>query len=107
MNGRLLAGACIVLLLAGCVAPQPLRSPEVLARDIRIFQAVEARLDNDPTLYARHIRVSVYAGVVTLSGYVFDPYDLGQAIHLAAQVPGVTRVSDEMEVDILGRRGRR
>ncbi len=109
MSARPLA-CCLgaVLLVAGCAStPRPPRTPEQLAQDIRIYQTVQQRLDDDPSIYDRHVDISVYDGVVTLSGYVYDPYDLQQADRIAWEVPGVTRVANDLEVDILGRRGRR
>jgi len=36
--------------------------------------------------------------VVRLSGYVWDPPDLNEAQNIAAQVPGVDRVVNELEL---------
>ena len=98
----------VALLLVGCAtAPRPPRTPEQLAQDIRIYQTVQQHLDDDPNIYDRHVDISVYNGVVTLSGYVYTPYDLQQADRIAWAVPGVSRVANDLEVDILGRRGHR
>jgi osmotically-inducible protein OsmY len=59
---------------------------------------VQAALDGDTLLYAKHITVRADLGVVRLSGYVWDPPDLNEAQSIAAQVQGVTRVVNDLEL---------
>jgi osmotically-inducible protein OsmY len=67
---------------------------------------VESAFTADPTLFARHIDVSVDAGVVYLGGYVWSVEDLYLARHLAASVAGVRSVSSDMELMRGGSKGR-
>ena len=82
--------------------PQAASESEV---DRRIEFAVTQQLANDPKIYARHIDVSVYRGVVTLSGFVTESSELFEATRVAARVPGVASVEDQMELQMFGRGG--
>jgi len=59
---------------------------------------VQAALDADKQLYARHIFVRADNGVVHLSGYVWDPPELLEAKRVAGLVPGVSQVVSELEL---------
>ncbi len=91
--------------IAACATAPPRNAFEI-AEDNKIELAVIQKLADDPNIYARHIEVSVRRGVVTLSGFVFEPGELFQAIQIAASVPGVTTVNDQMELEVFGRGGR-
>jgi osmotically-inducible protein OsmY len=47
----------------------------------------------------RHVDVNVRDGVATLSGYIWDPQAIYHAQKIAARVPNVTRVVDQMELE--------
>jgi osmotically-inducible protein OsmY len=100
---------CVVLALsiAACATAQPPRTAEEKLADRQLADAVAQKLSEDPNIYAVHIDVSARAGVVTLSGYVFESNDLFAAPQLAAKVPGVTSVVNQMSLEIMGRGGRR
>ena len=59
---------------------------------------VQAALDADQQLYARHIIVRADNGVVHLSGFVWEPPDLVEAKRVAALVPGVFQVVNDLEL---------
>jgi osmotically-inducible protein OsmY len=59
---------------------------------------VEAALDEDPRIYARHIDVRVDRGVVHLGGFVWSDGDFLFAKNDAASVPGIRTVVNEMEL---------
>jgi osmotically-inducible protein OsmY len=61
----------------------------------QIYDALNA----DPTYFFRHVDVQVQQGVVTLGGYVWSTPALYRAEKIAAGVPGVTRVVDQMELE--------
>jgi osmotically-inducible protein OsmY len=101
--------AVAILLLGGSLAAcssAPHRTEAERVVDAETASRVESALTADPTLFARHIDVSVEGGVVYLGGYVWSVEDLYLARNLAASVPGVRAVSDEMELMRGGGKGR-
>jgi osmotically-inducible protein OsmY len=61
-------------------------------------ERVEAALGADKTLYAKHITVHADNGVVYLTGLVWDQPDYEQARFDAENVPGVTKVVNDLEL---------
>jgi osmotically-inducible protein OsmY len=94
----------LVAFVTSCATKPPRDASEIEA-DKKIEFAVTQQLAEDPNIYARHIEVSVYRGVVTLSGFVTEADDLFEATRVAALVPGVTSVKDQMELQMFGRGG--
>ena len=76
----------------------PRRTPEQKQADRETEARVQAALDSDKALYAKHITVSVRNGVVRLDGYVWDPPDLDEAVLTAQLVPGVSKVVSDLEL---------
>ena len=70
-------------------------SPE---RDDRIEEAVEAALEDSPVTTDESISVAVDRGVVTLYGHVHARKPAEEADRLARGVPGVTAVSNEIQL---------
>jgi osmotically-inducible protein OsmY len=66
--------------------------------DTETAAQVEAALEADPKIYARHIEVRVDRGTVHLGGFVWASEELLFAKNDAASVPGVRGVADEMEL---------
>lgn len=64
--------------------------------DATVKSQVEAALNGDSTLFAKHIDVSVKHGVVRLSGFVQKQTELEKAKKDAAGVPGVMSVKNEL-----------
>ena len=93
--------AMAILLLGGSLAAcstAPRRTEAQRTTDADTAARVETALSADPYLFARHIDVWVDLGVVHLGGFVWSVSDLLLAQNLAASVPGVRAVSDEMEL---------
>ena len=90
-----------IAFIAACTTLPPRSASEVQA-DKRMEQAVEQQLANDSSLYSRHLEVSVYQGVVTLSGFVFEANDPAEAVRVAALVPGVKSVSNQIDLQVGG-----
>lgn len=86
--------------IAGCVT-QP-RTPEQTRTDEEVARDVKSTLSADSHIYTEHIKVHVANGVAQLSGYVWNDYDMYQAQQDAESVPGVTRVVNDMELELEG-----
>ena len=99
-----LLGLTLSLAAAACTTTSD-RSPERRLADAGIADAVQSALLSDPNIYARHIDVRADSGVVHLSGYVWDISDFSEARKVAASVPGVSKVVNEMELERGGRSG--
>ncbi|MDE1942699.1 MAG: BON domain-containing protein [Betaproteobacteria bacterium] len=98
---RIFIGILAAFLLASC-SSQPPRDAQTMASDRLIEQTVRQRLKAHPGIYERHIEVNAYNGVVTLSGLVFDGTDMGDAVRIASEVPGVKSVANDMEIPDMG-----
>jgi osmotically-inducible protein OsmY len=87
-------------LLCGVVAcaTGPRQTDAERQADKAIAERVQTALDSDKDLYAKHIFVRSYNGVVELSGFVWDPPDLLEAETVAGAVHGVLRVVDNLEL---------
>jgi osmotically-inducible protein OsmY len=58
---------------------------------------VQSALEQNPYLLSDHVRIEVRNGVVTLTGQVFDEWDLRIALRQARRVAGVRRVVNALE----------
>jgi BON domain len=67
--------------------------------DRALAEQVYEMLAADPVDYLRHVNVRVRDGVVTLSGIVWDPWEIYRAQTIAARVHGVRRVVDQLELE--------
>ena len=63
---------------------------------------VEAALRSDPFFYDEHVTVTMKNGIVTLTGIVFDDWDLRAAIRIARRIAGVKRVVNDLEIRLGG-----
>ena len=99
MNRAACAGFSLALLcgVAAC-ATGPAKSDAQRQVDRETAARVQAALDTDKHLYARHIIVRADNGVVRLTGFVWDPPDLMEAKSVAELVPGVSSVVNELEL---------
>ena len=66
--------------------------------DARVTATIKAKLVRDPDLSAWHISVNTTDSVVTLSGSVSSPEDIGKAVLLAMQTDGVKKVISTLQV---------
>jgi osmotically-inducible protein OsmY len=91
-------------LLCGVVAcaTGPRQTDSQRQADKEIAQRVQAALDSDRQLYAKHIFVRSYNGVVELTGFVWDPPDLLEAETVAQTVPGVSKVVNDLDLQLNG-----
>jgi osmotically-inducible protein OsmY len=91
----------VVLGAALCVlacATTDRRSAEQRAADQAIAAQVQAALEADRKIYARHIDVDAKDGVAWLTGWVLSADEEEEAVQTSAAVPGVQRVVDGLEV---------
>jgi len=103
-HARLLAGLSVVLLGAACATTTP-KAPAQLQADQALAQQVESALNSDPVFYFRHVDVEADEGTVSLSGYVWSTPAIARAELVARQVPGVTSVVDQLELERNGSNG--
>jgi hyperosmotically inducible protein len=66
--------------------------------DDKIYDAVRAKLANDPDVKGAGLDVTVKAGVVTLRGRVHDGKAKDKATKVAKGVKGVVSVTNELKV---------
>ena len=74
----------------------------IAQRDEAVQKQVERALHEDPYFNDAHVTVAINNGVVTLSGIVFDDWDLRTAKRIARRIPGVRKVIDELELSVGG-----
>jgi osmotically-inducible protein OsmY len=101
-NSRTFAtvGALAVLTLRLSTGQAASEAVSPSAQDDGVIQEqVYDALNTDPMYFFRHVDVQVQHGVVTLTGYVWSVPSIYRAEKIAARVPGVTRVVDQMELE--------
>jgi osmotically-inducible protein OsmY len=100
MSRAACAGFALALLcgVAAC-ATGLAKSDAQRQADREMAAHVQAALDADKQLYARHISVHADNGVVRLTGFVWDPPDLMEAKSVAELVPGVSSVVNDLELE--------
>jgi osmotically-inducible protein OsmY len=84
--------------LAACVSGAPKTDSQVQADKV-MAERVEAALAADRSLFAKHITAHADNGVVRLTGYVWEANDFEEATYIASNVPGVTKVVNDLELN--------
>jgi hypothetical protein len=74
------------------------KRPDPVA-DEKLIELVEVALHTDPFFYDGHVTVRVKNGVATLSGKVFDDWDMRQAMRIGKRIAGVKRVINDLEIE--------
>jgi osmotically-inducible protein OsmY len=94
------AGIAVAVLcgVAAC-ASGPTKSDSQEQADKVMAERVEAALNADKALFAKHITAHADNGVVRLTGYVWEPTDFEEANYIASNVPGVTKVVNDLELN--------
>ena len=90
-----------VAVLCGVVAcaSGPRKTDAQRQADKETAERVEAALNSDKALYAKHITVHADNGVVRLTGYVWDSSELQTAVLIAEGVQGVSGVVNDLELN--------
>lgn len=98
---RLMQGALVLAILCGvgACASGPPETEAQAQSDKTTAERVEAALNADKSLYAKHITVYADKGVVRLTGYVWEEGDFEEATDIASAVPGVVRVVNDLELN--------
>ena len=86
------------LLPTGCAATSTQESTGQYIDDAGITSKVKAKLIGDSTVKARQVDVDTYQGVVQLSGFVDTQEQKDRAAQVAATVPGVKSVKNNLVV---------
>jgi osmotically-inducible protein OsmY len=84
--------------VAACASGPPKTDAQVQADKV-MAQRVEAALNADRSLFAKHITAHADNGVVELTGYVWEASDFEEAKFVAQNVPGVTKVLNILELN--------
>jgi len=82
----------------GCASGPP-KSDSQAQADRELGERVEAALNADKQLFAKHISAHADSGVVRLTGYVWESGDFEEANFVAENVPGVTKVVNDLELN--------
>ncbi len=83
---------------SGCAATSTSESTGQYVDDASITTKVKTNLVQDSTVKAREVKVETYQGVVQLSGFVDTSAQKDRAAEIAAAVPGVKDVKNNIEV---------
>ena len=94
------AGVAVAVLcgVAAC-ASGPTKTDAQAQADKVMAERGEAALNADKALFAKHITAHADNGVVRLTGYVWEAGDFEEANYIASNVPGVTKVVNDLELN--------
>ena len=67
--------------------------------DEKMKTQVEEALHSDRFFYDEHVDVTIKNGLATLSGKVFDDWDMRQAMRICRRIAGVKRVINDLEIE--------
>ena len=98
-RGSTLSAALVAAALTCACVSGPRESDAQRAENRATADRVQAALDADQQLYAKHITVSADSGVVSLGGYVWTQPDLEEALRIAEGVQGVSKVVNDLELE--------
>ena len=84
--------------VAACASGPPKTDAQQQADKV-MAERVEAALNADKSLFAKHITAHADNGVVRLTGHVWEASDFEEAVFIAGGVPGVTRVVNDLELN--------
>ena len=93
------AAAVAVLCGVAACASAPAKTDAQMQADKVMSERVEAALNADRSLFSKHITAHADNGVVRLTGYVWESSDFEEASYIASNVPGVTKVVNDLELN--------
>jgi len=94
----LAGGLALVQTQSGCAGTATRESTGEYVDDASITTKVKAALVHDPVVKAMEVKVETFRGVVQLSGFVDTPDQKAQAEQVAAGVPNVAKVKNDIVV---------
>jgi hyperosmotically inducible protein len=100
----LLAGAALILAVAGCAGNRYSRSTGEYIDDNSLEVRVDHALGENPDYKFKDVKVAVYKGVTQLNGFVDSDAQRNQAGSIVQQVPGVRQVQNNLSVSHAGPR---
>jgi osmotically-inducible protein OsmY len=92
----LASGLAIVQLQSGCAGTATRESTGEYVDDATITTKVKAAFVKDPLVKALDVKVETFRGTVQLSGFVDTAEQKDRAQQLAATVPGVANVKNDI-----------
>ena len=95
---RAVVAVALVCGVAACASAPP-KTTSQLQADKELSEKVEAALNADKALFAKHISATANNGVVHLTGFVWETGDFEEAVYIASNVPGVTKVVNDLELN--------
>ena len=78
------------------------KKQEAPKTDEEVTKQVEAALRANPYAFHEHVTVTTKDGVVTLSGFVLDVWDLFTLKRIARKTAGVKRLVDQVNLELGG-----
>ncbi len=90
--------AVSAIYMTGCAVARDQQTVGSYIDDTTITTQVKARFAEDPIVSAMSIKVETLKGVVQLSGFAKNSAERDQAATIAANVKGVTRVTNDIIV---------
>lgn len=90
--------ALLMIVAAGCAGTSTRESTGEYIDDTWITTKVKAVLVEDSVVKASEVNVETFKGVVQLSGFVTSKEAMDQAMVLAANVDGVSSVTNDMRI---------
>lgn len=85
-------------LIAGCASTPKSESTGQYVDDSAITAKIKTDILKDPALKVTQINVETYKGVVQLSGFVDSQESIKRATDVAASVPGVVSVRNNLVI---------
>lgn len=66
--------------------------------DRQVTEEVEKALAEDPYVYAEHVTITTYNGVVRVEGIVGDTGERFRILRRCRKIPGAKRIVDALEI---------
>ena len=78
------------------------RKQAVRESDEEVTKQVEAALRADPYVFDSHVTITTKDGVVTLTGFVLDVWDVFTLKRIVRKMAGVKKVVDQLTLELGG-----